>query len=478
MNHTPLPYYLVTGIFVLIVATGFPPISPWVINRLDHWFFRTEHKQQQLARYLAETLAEAPDPTQLQVELLETLRNILNVGIGYLAVSTPDLPNDKLVVQLGQGNLHLQPGDLIRRPPLHSKEPQLVAALLPQASIEPNWQGTALFCPLTLDDGLEGILALGEKRNKAPFSLPDLLFCAELIKQLGPFRRTRRRWSQHPPDHQAAQLQEQTLRRLSATATAQSSQTLITRENQTAPIEIRVLGPLQVSRQGQLIPERAWGSEKAKGMLAYLLWKNPAGVTREELSEALWPGRSADETANVFHVTLHRLRRVLQAEPSCKDLSYILHERGYYRFNLEAPHWLDVTVFQSLVIGDNPTAWQAAVSLYRGAYLEDMAWVLPIDVEAKRQRLEQLYADTLRRLAAQANEREALLYLERLLAVEPADETTHRALALGYLARGRADLARRQVERWQQALVEFGLDVSAETELFWQTMKFKNNEQP
>ncbi len=57
------------------------------------------------------------------------------------------------------------------------------------------------------------------------------------------------------------------------------------------------------------------------------LWKSPAGATREELSLALWPGRPVEETANVFHVTLYRLRRALQPEGSQEcEWSYIQHD--------------------------------------------------------------------------------------------------------------------------------------------------------
>jgi two-component SAPR family response regulator len=471
MSRTPLPYYLVTGILVLVVATGFPTVSPWLTQGLDKWFFQTQHQEQLLAQYLAEALAGTPDAAQLQVKLLETLRNVLNIQNGYVALAAPDLPKDKLLVQLVRGYLFLQPGDLIRRPPLHSEEPQLVAALLPQPLFEPGWQDIALFCPLT-GEGLEGVLALGEKRDKTGFHLPDLLFCAELIKHIGSLGRL-----QIQPGHSpgAAQLQQLPLRPSGEKTTSRASQRLASPESDAASLEIRVLGPLQVIRQEQLISETAWGSEKAKGLLAYLLWKSPLAVTREELSEALWPDRAFDETANVFHVTLHRLRRVLQTGvKQDKASGYILHDRGRYRFNLEAPHKLDMMAFHSLVMSDNPANLQAAVNLYRGAYMEDMYWALPIEAEAERRQLEQLYTDALRRLAAQSHDREALYYLEKILAIEPADEATHRALVLGYLARGRGSLARQQVLRWQQALSEFNLEASAETKLLWQSIEAKN----
>ncbi|HET8671460.1 MAG TPA: BTAD domain-containing putative transcriptional regulator, partial [Candidatus Saccharimonadales bacterium] len=346
----------------------------------------------------------------------------------------------------------------------------------PQPQAEPSWQDIALFCPITIDQDVDAVLALGEKRDLTPFSLPELVLCAELAKQLNTMGRMMRLRRQRNYYLEAGQLQEQSLRQLEEEVVAFTPQTLPAWESQPAPVEIRVLGPLQVTRRGQLIPEAAWGSEKAKGLLAYLLWKSPMGVTREELSEALWPGRSTDETANVFHVTLHRLRRVLQPEPGSEgDWSYIQHDRGRYRFNTDVPHWLDLTVFQALAPRDDPIALQTVVALYRGAYLEDMTWALPAETEAQRRSFEQLYVDALRRLAARTGERQALLYLEKLLAVEPADETAHRALVLGYLARGRGDLARRQIGCWRQVLAEFDLEPSPEARTIWSMVETKND---
>jgi DNA-binding SARP family transcriptional activator len=475
IGYTSWPYYLATGLLVLILATNFQAFSQGLTKRLDGWFFADERRQQELAHQLAKTLVEAPTSTQLQAELLDTLRTILDTPDGYIALSTPGTSLNQLTVQTVQGHLSLQPGDLIYKPPLHSQEPQLIAAFLPQLQAKPGWQNMALFCPLGFDPQAAGILVLGEKRNEVSFSPQDLTLCAELVKQLNTFGQVIPLRLQRNAYIEAARRQKQTLRHLGDTITTPPDQILNVGEPQTAPIEIRVLGSLQVVKNGQLIPEAAWGSEKAKGLLAYLLWKSPAGVTREELSHLLWPNRTTEETANVFHVTLHRLRRVLQISPNhAQELSYIQHDRGRYRFNTAASYWLDLAAFEALLSREEAVSLQAAVNLYRGAYLEDMAWALPVEVEAKRRQLEQLCANALRHLAAQANDRDSLLYLERLLALEPADELAHQALVLGYLARGRGDLARRQAKRWQQALIEFDLEPSTETRDIWAMVEVKN----
>jgi DNA-binding SARP family transcriptional activator len=157
---------------------------------------------------------------------------------------------------------------------------------------------------------------------------------------------------------------------------------------------------------------------------------------------------------------------------------YIQHDRGRYRFNIEAPYWLDLDAFQELAAQADPVALKTAVELYRGYYLEDTVWALPPDVEAQQRKFEQLYINALRRLIAQTEGRETLVYLEKLLMIEPTDETAYQALVLGYLAQGRADLARRQVAKWQQALLEFELEPSSETLTLWDRVETRNGHTP
>ncbi len=465
--YMPVPYPLATGMLVVTIALSFPVLSPWVTVRLDQALFRAEAQQRVMARNLAGVLAEIPDPAQLPAQLLGAFCATLNVRDGYIALADPNRPPERLTIQVVQGSLPLQEGDCVRQPPLHSQKPRLATILLPRQQTEPGWREVALFCPLVTDREVRGMVALGEKRDGTPFTRPELALCAELARQLevsGQMLRLRNQPLETPPH------QRQTLPQPVAPTTDAPPQTLVTRQQHPVdmPLAIRLLGPLQVARNGVTVPETAWGTERAKVLLAYLLWKGPVGATRAEISTALWPNRPPEETDNVFHVTLHRLRHALEPElRRARDSHYIRYTGGRYRFNLEASHWLDVTAFRALVATGEPAALQEAMVLYRGPYLEDTGWALPPEVEAEQQALEQLYVTALRQLAAQADGQAAVPYLEKLLAIEPTDEAAQQTLVLGYLARGRHDLARRQVVRWQQALAELDLAPSPETEALW-----------
>ena len=107
-EYTPFPLPLITSLLVIVTVVGFSAISRWVTVWLDKVVAPTG----QLRRPLAHRLTETPAPDQLQAELLGALCRVLGVRGGYVAVSDPNLPADRLVVSVVQGDLPAQ-GDRI-----------------------------------------------------------------------------------------------------------------------------------------------------------------------------------------------------------------------------------------------------------------------------------------------------------------------------------------------------------------------------
>jgi DNA-binding SARP family transcriptional activator len=478
--RTPFTYPLVTGAVVVIVAAGFSVLRRWITRRLDPLLFQAEARQRALTHQLGTALSETPDFHQFQEELLSTLCLVLNVRGGYLAFEEKELPDETLKIRLVQGTVSVNVGDQIRQPPSPATpvEAQLVTTLPAPYQTSRAWRNMAVLCPLTGESGQSGFLALAEKRDRAPFTPAELALCSQLISQLNPARQMMAVQARRTAYLEAANYHSQALQVLPGPPLTSPSHDLpagwpgeVTSPPD-APLAIRLFGPMQVVRTGQTVSDEAWETQKARVLLAYLLWKGPSGATRENISETLWPDRPIDQTANVFHVTLHHLRRVLEPDlERTRNSQYLLYNKGKYRFNFAAPHWLDVTAFQKLAAGQQPEALKQAVTLYRGPYLEDIALSLPPDIEVERRRLERIYLDTLRRLAARANGHTLLTYLEQLVAVDPLDETAQQALVLGYLARHRRDLACRQVARWQQTLAELEVEPSPEARAFWEQVE-------
>ncbi len=72
-------------------------------------------------------------------------------------------------------------------------------------------------------------------------------------------------------------------------------------------LEIRALGPTEIRLEGAAV-EGLWG--RPKELLVLLAW-HTEGLRREDVGLALWPDASPEKLRNLFHVTLHRLRKCL-----------------------------------------------------------------------------------------------------------------------------------------------------------------------
>jgi len=136
-----------------------------------------------------------------------------------------------------------------------------------------------------------------------------------------------------------------------------------------APLQIFALGPLRVVRDGETLGVERWGSAKARELLLFLAC-HPEGCTREQVGVALWPEASSAQLRNVFHVTLHRLRKALDRS------GWIVVEGERYRIAAQLD--LDADTFErevtavrrELARGEAVLErMRAALALYRGDFL-------------------------------------------------------------------------------------------------------------
>ncbi len=75
-------------------------------------------------------------------------------------------------------------------------------------------------------------------------------------------------------------------------------------------VHVLTFGPLLVTRGGVTVPPAELTPAKVRELLLYLAL-HPEGRTKEQAALALWPDASPAQVRNVFHVTLHQLRRAL-----------------------------------------------------------------------------------------------------------------------------------------------------------------------
>ena len=230
-------------------------------------------------------------------------------------------------------------------------------------------------------------------------------------------------------------------------------------------------------------PLSGLGTAKAEALLYYLAVTGRPH-SRETLVELLWGEMPEASAKRNLTTTLSTLRKVF--EPN------LIVEPHSITFNLEAPHQVDVTIFQAAIEGSTalePTDLERdlaplrqAVNLYGGEFLEGFyvknalsfeEWVLE-----QRERLRELMLQALHHLVehygkqAEADNVVALEYATRLLALEPWRELAHRQMMILLARNGQRSAALAQYEACRRILAEeLGVEPAAETTALYERLK-------
>jgi DNA-binding SARP family transcriptional activator len=205
--------------------------------------------------------------------------------------------------------------------------------------------------------------------------------------------------------------------------------------------------------------------KKARALLAYLAL-SPGPHSRTRLAALLW-GASGDEQArNSLRQALYLIRRAL-AE---RRLDLLGHDADTVTLDLRALD-VDALAFCRLAAQGSDDACASAVELYRGPLLEGASvdeppfetWLAAERSRLHEQALTLLRAILARRLASPAPD-EAIDVAVRLLALDPLQETAHRALMRLYAGQGRRADALRQFRGCAELLRrELGVEPEPQT---------------
>lgn len=187
-------------------------------------------------------------------------------------------------------------------------------------------------------------------------------------------------------------------------------------------IEVRLLGPPRVLRDGELV---AFDTRKAMALLAHLaLTDRPR--PRDALAELLWPGADVDRGRGALRRTLSSLRGAVGA-------GRVEATRDHVRLLPSADLSIDVVDFRlRRAAGDH----EGAVAAFRGDLLEGFAvrdapdfeeWV-EAEAEALRRELTASLADLASAREAAGDLVGAVAVVQRWLDLDPLHEPAHQAL--------------------------------------------------
>jgi DNA-binding SARP family transcriptional activator/TolB-like protein len=225
---------------------------------------------------------------------------------------------------------------------------------------------------------------------------------------------------------------------------------------------ISLLGPLVIESD-----ERRLGKvpRKARALLAYLAAHGGRAVSRERLSDLLWPYQGSDQARHSLRNCLLELRKALGSG----GVRHLAAEFANCRLQDVD---VDVERFERLSRSSNRSELLAAAELYRGEFLSDFV----IDSEpfqewlaTERDRTLDLVCNVLQRLTAQqdaAAEHDAAIQSARRLAgLDSLSEIGQRALIRAYAHAGRRPEALRQYRTCAEILKrELGVAPDAETQ--------------
>jgi DNA-binding SARP family transcriptional activator len=227
----------------------------------------------------------------------------------------------------------------------------------------------------------------------------------------------------------------------------------------TRDVEIRVLGPLEVARDGQSVPLPP--SKKTRALLAYLTLTRRAH-SRDRLCAMLWD--VADDPRGALRWSLSKLRALVDG-----DEPRLIAGRADVKLELRDAEvdWLAVEGVARRVEDAETDALEQAAAKFRGELLEGLdlddfdefqAWCLAQREEARRAR-SRILRELSKRLAS-APER-ALAPARALVQIDPHDEHARASLVNILVETGRSSEARQQVAAAKRLIAESGGRMSA-----------------
>ena len=233
-------------------------------------------------------------------------------------------------------------------------------------------------------------------------------------------------------------------------------------------LDLIFLGAIQAHLDGQSITD--FESDRVRALLAYLAVEADRPHRRDALAALIWPDWPDRSARTNLRNALANLRGAIGDREA--DPPFLLISRETIQFNQASEYKLDVTAFSELVERDDPEAWEQAVAIYRGGFLEGFQLKDSAPFEdwhlLTRERLQRQASTTLRRLAdeyeQQGDYERASVYARQLVELEPWYEEGHQQLMrlLALSGQRSAALSQYDICRRQLAL-ELGVELSPDT---------------
>ena len=213
------------------------------------------------------------------------------------------------------------------------------------------------------------------------------------------------------------------------------------------------------------IEDKRWQGNQPKRLLKAIIAHGSERVSKEVITEELWPEGQTEAVENKFKVTLHRLRKVLEPKTD-KTLGYAYIQLKDRFISLDKDLCdVDVDEFESLYdkgnikerngdVKEALSLYQAAAKLYQGDFLKEDLYEPCVRI--KRLELRIKYIDLLYKTAQLHESRgaasKAIGCYKKVVQSDPVSEKAYQRLMTLYSNRGMRSAALKVYEECRQAL--------------------------
>ncbi len=236
------------------------------------------------------------------------------------------------------------------------------------------------------------------------------------------------------------------------------------------PVELRLLGPLELRRDGERVEVPELRRERVRQLLGYLVSHDRP--TRAAITADLWPDLDETAASSNLRVTLAYLHQALEPDRGERDPPYVVRSAGSALFLVDNEIVrVDVRLFErSLdaaallerqgVPSQALEAYLSALGQWRGDYLGDVggdaAWLV-WERDRLRSRFVTAAVRTGNLCLARGDHDLARGLAERALQADAWSEPSYELLAASHLAGGNRADARRALRRCLDMLAELGV---------------------
>jgi DNA-binding SARP family transcriptional activator len=248
-------------------------------------------------------------------------------------------------------------------------------------------------------------------------------------------------------------------------------------------IRIQSLGPLRLWLNEELLPDRAWPTQKSRQLFEILLINHGRLVTADKLMEYLWPALGVKQARNNLWVSISQARRVLEPDlPSRASSMFILKQGDGYQFQPNQDCWIDIEAFYEAIDRSQNVAGTAetvehlqnAVDLYQGDLLDHdpyAEWTI-----MPRRQLREAFLNASLELASayayQGEFRRSVNLCRNCLNFDNSRESIYRALMLYLYCAGKQSEALQVYEQARQKLLEeIGVEPATQTKILLQQIQ-------